>query len=223
MRLSSSNIYARTGLPFVTSIAIAATGIWILHSQVRRADPLAGLASALLRHAPVVCPIVVGLAVGLSVWLMQKSTARQTELQAANRSLEQLNEQLRHQVQNVVQSEQRSQLLFLSNPCPMWVLDCHTMAITDAIDTQGSGLRPDFADEKPVGKLPHGNHDCSQNEGRGVRVSPLDDHTGDDGRENSRDIPNKIINASPISDLMWKRTALQDDQLVGRREPDQAS
>ncbi len=80
------------------------------------------------------CPIVVGLAVGLAVWLSQKSTARERELKAANSSLEQLNEQLKQEVQNVLQSEQRSQLLFLSNPCPMLILDCQTLAISDAND-----------------------------------------------------------------------------------------
>ena len=136
MRLfSSSKDSIDRGLPLLAAIAIAATGVWILYPQPRFRDPLtAGLANVLLACAPVVCPIVVGLAVGFAVWLLQKSNVKQNDLQAANRALEQLNNQLRQEVQNVVQSEQRSQLLFLSNPCPMWIFDCETLAICDAND-----------------------------------------------------------------------------------------
>lgn len=144
-------------LPFLTSIAIAGTGFWLLHSRVPGSDPLAGLAATLLRHAPIVCPIVVGLAVGFSVWLLQRSAAKQHELKAANRGLEQLNEQLKQEVQNVVRSEQRSQLLFLSNPCPMLIIDSDSMAITDANDaalrlygyTRDEFLRLDGLDLRP--------------------------------------------------------------------------
>ena len=66
--------------------------------------------------------------------MLQKSAAGSRELRAANRALEQLNEQLRLQAEDALQSEQRSQMLFLSNPCPMWIFDCETLAITDAND-----------------------------------------------------------------------------------------
>jgi len=70
------------------------------------------------------------------VWvrLIQKSTAKERELQAANQALGQLNQQLKQQVATSVQSEQRSQVLFLSNPCPMLILDLLTMAVMDAND-----------------------------------------------------------------------------------------
>ncbi len=122
-------------LPLLTSIAIAGTGVWISNPQSLAGDPLAaGLASVLLTRTRVLAPIAVGLAVGWSVWLLQKSNARQRELKAANRALKQLNEQLNQEVQNVLQSEQRSQMLFFSNPCPMMILDCHSRAITEAND-----------------------------------------------------------------------------------------
>lgn len=132
---SSSKDSVRFALPFLTTIAIAGGGTWILYPQPRLSNPLGGgLATVLLSHAWFVCPIVVGLAVGVSVWLLQKSSARQRELKAANSALEQVNQQLKQEVQNVLQSEQRSQLFFLSNPCPMLILDCHTLAITAAND-----------------------------------------------------------------------------------------
>ncbi len=133
--LLSPKDFVSRALPLLTTITIAGTGAWILYPQSRFPDPLAArLASVLLSRAPIVCPIVVGLAVGLAVWLLQKSTTRERELKAANSALEQLNDQLKQEVQNVQQSEQRSQLLFLSNPCPMLILDCHTLAISDAND-----------------------------------------------------------------------------------------
>jgi PAS domain S-box-containing protein len=138
-QFSSSKDSVSRVLPFLTSITIAGAGVWILYPQPRLGDPLAaGLATVLLSHAPVVCPIVVGLAVGFSVWLLQRSAAEQHELKAANRALGQLNEQLKQEAQNVLQSEQRSQLLFLSNPNPMWIFDCDTLEITDVNE---AGLR----------------------------------------------------------------------------------
>ncbi len=136
MRLFSSSKYSIDRcLPLLTTIAIAAIGVWVLYPQPRFHDPLtAGLANVFLTRAPIVCPIAVGLAIGFAVWLLQKSSVRQRDLQAANRALEQANYQLKQEVQNVVQSEQRSQLLFLSNPCPMWIFDCETLTICDAND-----------------------------------------------------------------------------------------
>jgi two-component system, cell cycle sensor histidine kinase and response regulator CckA len=136
MRLpSSSKYFVRCALPFLTTVAIAGAGVWISNPQSLAGDPVAaGLASVLLTRARVLVPIVVGLAVGWSVWLLQKSNARQRELKAANRTLMQVNEQRKQEVQNFIQSDQRSQLLFLSNPCPILILDCQSMAITEAND-----------------------------------------------------------------------------------------
>ena len=119
----------------LTTIAIAATGVWILYPLQRAGDPPApGLAGVLLAFAPIVCPIVVGLAVGVAIQLLQQSSTRERELKAANRSLEQLNAQLRQEVQYAQQSEQRFRLLFSSNPSPMWIYDCDSFAITDVND-----------------------------------------------------------------------------------------
>ncbi len=136
MRLfSSSKTLAYRALPLLTTIAIAGTGVWILYLQPRIGDPVVpGLSRVLLNHVALACPIVLGLALGLAVWLQQRSIAKQHELRAANCSLEQLNEQLKVDAINALESEQRFRLLFSSNPCPMWVFDCGTLAIADAND-----------------------------------------------------------------------------------------
>ena len=46
----------------------------------------------------------------------------------------QMNEQLRQEAASALISDQRSRVLFASNPCPMWIFDCTTFAITDAND-----------------------------------------------------------------------------------------
>lgn len=136
MRLASSlQVSVRRALPLLTSIAVAVVGVLILHPQPRAGGfPAEGAASFLLSRVPLVFPIIAGLAAGLVVWLMQKSSAKQRELHAANRTLKQLNEQLKQEVENGIRSDQRSQLLFLSNPSPMWIFDCATLAITDVND-----------------------------------------------------------------------------------------
>src|SRR6185369_12355600 len=135
MRSSSAQDYASRALPLLTTVAIVATGVWILYPQPRFDHPLArGLATLLLTRAALVCPTVVGVAAGVSVWLLQKSAVRQRELQAANRALEELNKQLKQEALNAIHSEQRFRLLFASNPCPMLIGNCHTTAITDAND-----------------------------------------------------------------------------------------
>ncbi len=125
---SSAKQSARRAFPFLTTIAIAGTGIWILHPQPQFDDALAAI---LLARAPVVCPIVVGLAVGFAVWLLQQSAARQNELKAANRALENANEQLKQDTLLAQQTDQRFHLLFAANPCPMFIFDCDTFAIKD--------------------------------------------------------------------------------------------
>jgi len=136
MRLASSpQIYVRRVLPLLTTVALAGVGVWTLHPRPSVGGlPAEGLATVLLSHAPVVFPIIVGLSIGLAVWLLQKANTRHRELQAANQTLAHLNEQLNEEFQKVVESERRSQLLFLSNPCPMWVFDCATLAVTDVND-----------------------------------------------------------------------------------------
>lgn len=132
MPLPSSRFDLRRALPFLTTVGITSVGVSIFYPLSRFGDPLAaGLATLLLKRAPLVCPIIVGIAAGLSVWLLQKSTARQRELEAANRTLAQLNERLEQDAFHVQQTEQRFHLLFASNPCPMLVFDCDTFEMKD--------------------------------------------------------------------------------------------
>jgi len=136
MRLSSlSTGLVHRALPVLAGISVASAGAWILSAQPYFDAPLArGLVSLLLSRTGLAFPVLACLAVGFSVWLVQKSAARQRELQAANGTLRQLNEQLKQEVQNVLHSEQRFQLLFLSNPCPMWVFDTQSLEIVDVND-----------------------------------------------------------------------------------------
>src|SRR5579884_1825262 len=127
---SSFKAFVWSSLPFLTTIAVAGTGVWLLSPQRRLDDPVVGIASVLLDRAPLVCPLVVGVAAGVAVWLARKSSLRQHQLKAANRALEQANQQLQQDAVQAQLSEQRFQLLFSSNPCPMFILDCETLAIT---------------------------------------------------------------------------------------------
>jgi PAS domain S-box-containing protein len=134
-RTAVGNPAWQRSLPAFTTLAIIAGGFGALYMHIKYGDPQsAHYGILLLQLVPLLVPIVAGVAAGAAVRMMQRSDCRGGELEAANRALEQLNEQLRQEVQNVLQSERRSQLLFLSNPCPMLILDCRSMAITDAND-----------------------------------------------------------------------------------------
>jgi len=83
---------------------------------------------------PTLVPLVAGLAAGAAVWLLLKNQRRGRELEAANRALAQINERLKREASVALQSEQRFHLLFSSNPCPMWIFDCRTLAMLDVND-----------------------------------------------------------------------------------------
>jgi PAS domain S-box-containing protein len=80
---------------------------------------------------PTLVPLAAGIAAGTAVWLMLKDQRRGRELEEANRALARMNERLKLKATVALQSEQRFRLLFSSNPCPMWIFDCQTLAITD--------------------------------------------------------------------------------------------
>lgn len=121
-------------LPFLTAFVILAGAVGAISLVKREIPDVPGITDDLLRLVPWLVSMVAGVAAGLAVWMIQKIRRRRRELSAASRALERLNEQLRLQVEDAVQSKQRSQMLFLSNPCPMLILDCQTLAITDAND-----------------------------------------------------------------------------------------
>ncbi len=122
-------------LPVGTTLAIIAGcfGAFDLHLKFgdRKAEHLGIL---LLQLVPLLVPIVAGLAAGAAVWTAQRSRLRGRDLEAANCALEEINQQLKLETSNALQSEQRFQLLFFSNPYPMWVFDCQTLAITECND-----------------------------------------------------------------------------------------
>lgn len=117
-------------LPAVTVFAISAAGLALfsLHRQFQRGG-LAGGANRALQLASVVVSLA---AAAIAVGLMQRCAHRARELQSANEALEELSGRLKQEVSGALQSQQRFQLLFSSNPCPMWIFDCRTLAITDA-------------------------------------------------------------------------------------------
>ncbi len=122
-------------LPAVTAVAIIAGGFGALYAQLKFDDWEAARSRVVaLQLVPLLLAVVTGLAAGIAVWMMQKSRRRGSELEAANRTLAQVNEQLKLETINALHSEQRFRLLFSSNPCPMWIFDCDTLAITDAND-----------------------------------------------------------------------------------------
>ena len=121
-------------LPLLTALLVLAGAVGAISLIKREIPDVPGITDDLLRLVPWLVAMVAGVAAGLAVWMIQKIRRRRREMEAANRALERLNEQLRLQVENALQSEQRSQLLFMSNPCPMLILDCQTLAITDAND-----------------------------------------------------------------------------------------
>ncbi len=134
-RLSSLKQFRGYIFPLSSKLALVGAGFGNLRVHPRfEGAGAAVFAHAVLAHAAAMSSIAVGLVVVISAWLLQNSNARARELQAANQALSELNEQLKHEVENVLQSDEKSRLLFCSNPCPMLVLDCNTLAITDAND-----------------------------------------------------------------------------------------
>jgi PAS domain S-box-containing protein len=121
-------------LPLATAIAIMAGSFGALYLHFRVGDPQPGSSVFLLQLLPLLVPIVAGIAIVAAVRSMQRSDLRGRELKAANRALEKMNEQLKLEARSALQSEQRFHLLFSSNPCPMWIFDPRTLAITDAND-----------------------------------------------------------------------------------------
>ncbi len=127
--------FFQRSLPALTALTISAVGAGAMYKGIRLGhQETAGWGSAILQLVSLLVPIVAGLAAGTAVWLLQKSRRRGRELEAANRALEQMNEQLNQEASNALHSEQRFCLLFSSNPCPMWIFDCSTLAISDVND-----------------------------------------------------------------------------------------
>jgi PAS domain-containing protein len=50
------------------------------------------------------------------------------------RTISQLNVQLAEQTKTIADSQRRQGLLFSSNPCPMWIYDCHTLRFLEVND-----------------------------------------------------------------------------------------
>ena len=122
-------------LPVCTTLAIIAGGFGDLYLHLKFGDRQAEhFGILLLQLLPLLVPIVAGVAAGAAVWTAQRSKCRGRELQAVNRALEQINQQLKLETDSALQSEQRFQLLFFSNPHPMWVFECNTLAITECND-----------------------------------------------------------------------------------------
>jgi hypothetical protein len=120
-------------LPAITTLAIFGAGMAALLIHVGLGDQApAGLSRGLFQLVPAVVPLAAGVAAGIAVRLWQRCDCRSRELQAANQALEELNERLQFEANSAVQSEKRFHALFSSNPCPMWILECDTLAITDA-------------------------------------------------------------------------------------------
>ena len=119
-------------LPALTALAIFAGGMVALFIHVMSGDrAAAGPSRDWFQLVPTLVPLVAGLAAGSAVRLMQKNQRRGRELEEANHALAGMNERLKIDAAVVLQSEQRFRLLFSANPCPMWIFDCRTLAMTD--------------------------------------------------------------------------------------------
>ncbi len=121
-------------LPVLTGLAVLAAGVGAISLIKREIPEVPGITDDLLRLVPWLVSIVAGVAAGLAVWMIQKSESRGRELEAANRELQWLNAQLKQDAITALQSEQRFHLLFDSNPCPMLIFDCDTLAMSDVND-----------------------------------------------------------------------------------------
>jgi two-component system cell cycle sensor histidine kinase/response regulator CckA len=133
---ASGNTFWQRCLPVLTAVTIIAGSLGALYAHLKLEHWQAGTSQLLLLQLVplLIIVIVAGLAAGLAVSTIQKSQRRGRELQAANKALEQVNQQFKLRVANALESEQRSHLLFSSNPCPMWIFDCATFAIVNAND-----------------------------------------------------------------------------------------
>jgi PAS domain S-box-containing protein len=109
---------------------IAGTLSFYAHESLS-ARPAPGFFALLRARAPVLLSVLIGLIAGAWVRLCQSASARRRELVAANQELERVNGQLKEEAQKAMLSEERFHLQFAANPYPMYIFDCHSLAISD--------------------------------------------------------------------------------------------
>src|SRR5438477_5353664 len=80
-----------------------------------------------------------------------------------------------------------------------------------------------FADDEPKRQWPDGDEQRGERERRSVGTGLLDQETGDQGRQNPRDVADEIVNAGPQTDFIVRRAALEYDQEISCRQSHQAT
>jgi two-component system cell cycle sensor histidine kinase/response regulator CckA len=133
-----ASVWKRSGrkvLPVLAAFASVAGGSATLYAQAMHSGRSGSQYTFASSQLPLLLVAVLALVTaGTAVWLVERNLRHSRELQAENRALKQAHARLQQEARDTLQSEQRFRLLFASNPCPMWIINCDTLAISDVND-----------------------------------------------------------------------------------------